>query len=274
MRDHSTLCAAVAAHGHVVRVVVLSVQGSAPRETGAAMLVWQGGQSGTIGGGALEWQAAARARGLHGTLVERLALGPNLGQCCGGAVTLGYEAFTRETLPAPGPYLRRLEGDKPAPQGDFTWKDGWLYEAPADLQPLVIYGAGHVGLALQDVLTGLPLAVTLADTRIAALPDPITAMAQADNSAWHVILTHDHAQDLELCHRLLQRPFGWAGLIGSASKWARFQGRLRALGHGDAEIARIICPIGEPGLGKSPKTIAIGVARALLLTLSKERGAM
>ncbi|MEL6235105.1 MAG: XdhC family protein, partial [Pseudomonadota bacterium] len=80
---------AVARHGVVVRVVVTGVVGSAPREAGAAMLVWARGQSGTIGGGALEWEAAARARDLlAGSLwaraERRLPLGPGLGQCCGG----------------------------------------------------------------------------------------------------------------------------------------------------------------------------------------------
>ncbi|MBQ0748643.1 MAG: XdhC family protein, partial [Roseovarius sp.] len=80
----------------------------------------------------------------------------------------------------------------------------------------------------------------------------------------HVIVTHDHALDLELCHQLLQRPFASAGLIGSATKWARFRQRLAALGHTDAQISRISCPIGDPNLGKHPQAIALGVAAALL----------
>ncbi|MEY8840160.1 XdhC family protein, partial [Cribrihabitans sp. XS_ASV171] len=60
--DRDALRAAVAAHGRVSRVVVAAVRGSSPREVGAAMLVWGDGQSGTIGGGALEYEAARRAR--------------------------------------------------------------------------------------------------------------------------------------------------------------------------------------------------------------------
>jgi len=55
------------------------------------MLVWHGGQSGTIGGGALELEAAEMA--LRGASVRRVPLGPSLGQCCGGAVTLVTEVF-------------------------------------------------------------------------------------------------------------------------------------------------------------------------------------
>ncbi|MGB3147717.1 MAG: XdhC family protein, partial [Paracoccaceae bacterium] len=54
------------------------------------------------------------------------------------------------------------------------------------------------------------------------------------------------------------------GLIGSASKWARFRGRLAALGHRPDRISQIQCPIGDPALGKRPQAIAIGIAAAML----------
>ena len=109
MFDLSGLVAALQAYGRVARVVIASVEGSSPREVGASMLVFADGQSGTIGGGALEFEAAARARamlalspggerGPDAPRVERIALGPSLGQCCGGAVVLWTEVF--ETVPA------------------------------------------------------------------------------------------------------------------------------------------------------------------------------
>jgi xanthine dehydrogenase accessory factor len=81
---------AIAAHGAVTRVVIADIKGSSPREIGASMLLWPGGQSGSIGGGALEYQASQAPRpGLR-----RYPLGPELGQCCGGHVTLVTEHFT------------------------------------------------------------------------------------------------------------------------------------------------------------------------------------
>ena len=79
------------------------------------------------------------------------------------------------------------------------------------------------------------------------------------------MLTYSHALDLELCHRLLTHGFARAGLIGSATKWARFRARLAALGHPPYAIARIDCPIGNPALGKHPQAIAIGVAAAFVM---------
>jgi xanthine dehydrogenase accessory factor len=89
--DLAALAEALARHGRVARVVIAAHDGSSPREVGASMLVWAEDQSGTIGGGALEFEAAGQARALlvvGGRVVARVALGPSLGQCCGGAVTL------------------------------------------------------------------------------------------------------------------------------------------------------------------------------------------
>lgn len=297
MLDRAELAAAVAAHGSVVRVVIAAHQGSSPREAGASMLVWPGGQSGTIGGGALEWQAATTARAMAGAVrVERLPLGPALGQCCGGAVTLVYEridAATLATIPDSGLWARRIEGEAEMPlavaralraargQGlaGLVWKGGWLAEPVTRAsRPLWVWGAGHVGRALVAVLAPLPdLALTWVDTdpsRFPATippgvtarphPDPAALAATAPAEAEHLILTYSHALDLALCHALLTRGFAACGLIGSASKWARFRSRLAALGHAPEAIARIRCPIGDPAFGKHPQQIAISVAAELL----------
>jgi xanthine dehydrogenase accessory factor len=96
------------------------------------------------------------------------------------------------------------------------------------------------------------------------VPDPGLAVALAPKDAEHLILTYSHALDLDLCHRLLTHGFSACGLIGSATKWARFRSRLAALGHSAPAIDRIDCPIGNPSLGKHPQAIAIGVASAFL----------
>ncbi|SNR25476.1 xanthine dehydrogenase accessory protein XdhC [Puniceibacterium sediminis] len=296
--DLAALDAAVKRHGTVARVVIAAVAGSSPREVGAAMLVWDSGQSGTIGGGALEYQAAARA--LSHTGISRHALGPELGQCCGGAVTLLCEHFDAKSLAAlrdqpviargPGtPPLAvqrlidraRARGEAPKPQ----LLQGWMIEpllVPAT--HLWIWGAGHVGRALVDVLHPMPdLAITWVDTGperfpatvppgVTTLPaaDPTRAVPLAPRGARHLILTYSHELDLALCHALLSHGFDFAGLIGSDTKWARFRSRLRNLGHTDAQIARICCPIGQKQLGKHPQAIAVGVA-AQILDTQKDR---
>lgn len=297
--DLQELQQAVAAHGRVSRVVIAALRGSSPREVGAAMLVWDSGQSGTIGGGALEYEAAAAARRQAETpVVSTHALGPDLGQCCGGAVTLLCETFTAADLaPLQGEIfarpvsatadlleplaLRRLlararsQGQRPATQ----LIEGWMVEPMHQPQTdLWIWGAGHVGRALVDVLSPLPdLAITWVDTAPERFPentpadlrklpaaDPVLLLRHAPEKAQHLILTYSHELDLALCNGLLSQGFSFAGLIGSATKWARFRSRLAALGHSPIEINRITCPIGDPALGKHPQMIAVGVAADLL----------
>ncbi|MCG7629106.1 xanthine dehydrogenase accessory protein XdhC [Epibacterium sp. MM17-32] len=294
--DVDALRAAVAAHDRVIRVVVAEVKGSAPREVGAAMLVWSGGQSGTIGGGALEFEAAEAAR--HLDVPRRLSthsLGPDLGQCCGGSVTLLNEVYAQEDLerlqgdviarpvrPEPQPLAvtrilnsARAQGQRPKPQ----LIAGWMVEPVARAtQPLWIWGAGHVGRALVGMLAPLPdFDITWVDVLRSKYPDEIPAdvtalparepdrlVPHAPSDAHHLILTYSHQLDLALCHRLLGHGFGFAGVIGSKTKWARFRNRLAALGHGPEQIARLTCPIGLPELGKHPQAIAIGVAAELM----------
>lgn len=239
-----------------IRISVVATRGSAPRGAGTQMRVWADRTEGTIGGGALEWAAMGIARDMledgSATAERTMPLGPELGQCCGGAVTL-------------------------------RWDRSEISEVLKT--PLWIWGAGHVGRALASTLAPLPdVAVTWIDTHADRFPgtipdgaERVTAVApqhlvqHAPQGAWHLVVTHSHQLDLDICHGLLSRGFAFCGLIGSDTKWARFRSRLRQLGHQDAVISRITCPIGDPRLGKDPQAIAVGVAAGLLSDLRTQR---
>jgi xanthine dehydrogenase accessory factor len=297
MFDLGALREAIALYGPVARVVIAAVAGSSPREVGAAMLVWPQGQSGTIGGGALEYQAAQGARDMlargQRQRITREALGPKLGQCCGGTVTLLTEVFDAGNLPDADIFVRAVDGSamplavgrmlaaargqglRPAP----ALTQGWMVEPIAQpSRQIWVWGAGHVGRALVAVLAPLPdLAITWVDVAVDRFPAEIPAgvtmlpaaapealMPHAPADAEHLILTYSHALDLALCHAALLRGFARCGLIGSQTKWARFRKRLAALGHSPLAIDAIACPIGDPRLGKHPQAIAIGVATQVL----------
>lgn len=213
------------------------------------MRVFAEHQEGTIGGGALEWEATALARqmlrGDQSRMQRVMPLGPDLGQCCGGTVTLEF-----------------LRGEM---------AEG--HSAP----PLWIWGAGHVGRAIARVMAPFgDREITVVETTVARMPDlpdgvtplvaadPLRVVGLAPTHADHLILTYSHEIDLALCDAVLRQPFGSVGLIGSATKWGRFRRRLHAMGHADAQIARIACPIGDPSLGKHPQAIALGVATAMV----------
>jgi xanthine dehydrogenase accessory factor len=155
--------------------------------------------------------------------------------------------------------------------------------------PLWVFGAGHVGQALVRIFLGLPVSLTWLDTRVELLPadlpqhvrvergDAVASVAGAPPGARYLVLTHSHALDYALCRAILARgDFGWAGLIGSKSKAARFRARLARDGLGAGSIARLVCPIGVPGIaGKSPAAIAVAVAAQILqdLDASADAGA-
>ena len=292
--DPDQIAAAIATHGSVVRILITRTAGSVPRAAGTSMLVWDTGQAGTIGGGALEHRATLTARQMTAggpPQLRTIPLGPDMGQCCGGSVSLVWERFAAGHLPGfarplrpgtatPDRLPRLLAGAAP------VVLDGWLIEAPLlPRRPVWIYGAGHVGQALVGVLAPLPdLTITWVDTDANRFPahnhdltqliaaDPAAVVCYAPAQADHLILTYSHALDLGLCHALLGHKSGSIGLIGSATKWARFKSRLTALGHGPAQISRIACPIGDPALGKHPQAIALGVATALLRSQGVQAG--
>jgi len=249
-----------------VLVTVQASRGSVPREAGTWMAVFANGFLGTIGGGHLEFQAIDHARcGLNGsqcTPLVRYALGPTLGQCCGGEVHVQFEPVSVADLDA---LQLRLQ--------------------PART-PLVLFGGGHVGHALVQVLRTLPLHITWVDSRDEIFPvhlpehvvcehsDPVQAAVRALAPGSRVlIMSFSHAEDLEVVASCLLRqrlladlPF--IGLIGSQTKWATFRHRLEARGFTPQELAQVTCPIGIPGIrGKAPEVIAVAVAAQILLTL-------
>ncbi len=217
----------------------------------------------TIGGGHLEFQAIHEARALlekeDNTRTTRYALGPALGQCCGGVVHLKFERISAADAPALQQRLR------------------------ANAQPLALFGGGHVGHALVNVLSTLPYNVQWVDSRDEIFPtqlppnvvcehsDPVhAAVADLPSGVSVLIMSFSHAEDLDVVAACLQRQrlhsdLKFVGLIGSQTKWATFRHRLETKGFTAQELAFVTCPIGVSGIaGKEPEVIAVSVAAQLL----------
>lgn len=324
----SVFLAARQAGGPTVLVTVVAVEGSAPRGPGSKMLVMPKGIAGSIGGGELEYRAIRQARDLMADDVasprlDRVSLGPQLGQCCGGVAELLYEPLSDsdaawldkavalgpedtalrvvmvdaeaggkwligpggvEPDDLPAPFEQRLQ-DLLAGKGatsviELADDSHLIADALAERrQPLFLFGAGHVGQAIVAALAGLPFRVTWVDSRADAFPadtpenvaidiaePPRFAVARAPAEAFYLVMTHSHDLDLEVCEAVLRRgDSGYLGLIGSATKRARFLKRLAAKGLPDECLAQLTCPIGLPGIaGKEPAVIAAAVAADLL----------
>ena len=275
-----------------VVVSIASTQGSVPREAGTWMAVFANQIVGTVGGGHVEFEAIAEARALlNGSdtsspsfprrrestaeaYEKRYVLGPSLGQCCGGVMTLHYEKYS--TL-----------GNKYAGYSQKMPLNSTFISIPAPKrQNVALFGGGHVGKAIVHILSTLPMQVMWIDSRDeifpAALPqnvvcehsDPVQAAVNdlsVISAGSHVlIMSFSHAEDLDIVAACLLRqreradlPF--IGLIGSKTKWATFRHRLQDRGFLAAELAHITCPIGVDGVkGKEPEVIAVSVAAQLL----------
>jgi xanthine dehydrogenase accessory factor len=268
-----------------VFITIDRFEGSSPREVGAWMLVLADEVLGTVGGGNLEFQAiahgrdvlaahvrnhqASRSSDLSGDVsgeVRRYPLGPSLGQCCGGVVHLKFSAIgTEDAIKREASYahIQKARG--------------------LNAMQITLFGGGHVGKALVNLLGSLPCAVQWIDSRDEIFPTDIPGNVQCEHSApvhasvqhmptgSHVlIMSFSHAEDLDVVAACLTRlrahndlPF--IGLIGSKTKWATFRHRLEERGFSAAEIAHITCPIGIDGVpGKEPEVIAVSVAAQLL----------
>ncbi len=287
-------------------VTVLATEGSAPRGAGTRMVVSDTASFDTIGGGALEHRAIEQARAIlahppGSWRVQNYPLGPLLGQCCGGRVRLLIERVDPTALdwidavesgttlttelhpthiarrPDPMAVVQPLSARGERPGAGACWS-----ERPGQWQrPLYLFGAGHVGQAMARRIDGLPLRLAWFDSRetMADLPGvTIVAedrlpdcIAEAPEEAAILILTHDHGLDYALTRAALMRPpLAFVGLIGSATKRARFLARLTREAVPDEARARLTCPIGLPTIaGKEPDVIALS-ALAQLLTLGHD----
>ncbi len=268
-----------------ILIAVRGARGSVPREDGTWMWVSADNSFGTIGGGHLEFQAMANARGFlakiaagdhfledhnpSGEIVEHFALGPNLGQCCGGALDLVYCVYSTERLALLGMARSRFF--------------------------LQLYGAGHVGQAIIQALAPIHCTVQWIDERsefeklintannnsikqICGLGsarcivericvDAVQAEVKlAPPQAFYLVMTHSHALDLEIVEQIFKRQdFAYLGLIGSKTKRARFERQLSDRMVARSQLSRLTCPIGISGIsGKEPEIIAASVVAQLL----------
>jgi xanthine dehydrogenase accessory factor len=290
MKTWPAILAALERDGAAALISVVSVDGSAPREEGARIVLTRQGFHGTIGGGALEWRALAEAQARldrgRSVATKNYALGPELGQCCGGRVKLLSEVFDRTQIGGVRILAEREE------QGAFsvhtevrsdhvlrTFTEPFTETFGETHRPLYLFGAGHVGRALILTLAPLPFAIRWIDPRPGAFPsavpgnvtamnpsDPLVELDTAPQGSFALVMTHSHALDLAIVEKALRdERFSFVGVIGSASKRARFVRRLREGGVSEDRIADLACPIGIGGIAaKAPAAIAVSAAAQLI----------
>ena len=272
-RTTESLEAFLDAMDRIALVEVARAKGSTPREAGACMLVSRSAIHGTIGGGQLEFMAIDQARQMltdmrapHEFMLD-VPLGPEIGQCCGGRV----EVLIR--LMNEGLRAELLEAAK---------------SEEARMPHVYIFGGGHVGLALANALSLLPVKATVVETRaeaaegmpegvetrLTSVPEEMVRSAPAGSA--FVVLTHDHALDFLIVAEALKRQdAAYVGMIGSKTKKATFRSwYLKSAGGSDADFLRLVSPIGgEAVKDKRPAVIAALAAAEIMTALATHSAA-
>ncbi|WP_339670925.1 xanthine dehydrogenase accessory protein XdhC [Dasania marina] len=246
-----------------VLITVVGARGSTPRNSGTKMVVSENDSFCTIGGGHLEYQAIATAQKLlRESLTEQKAqqkiehfpLGAKLGQCCGGSATLLFESFIGAEL------------------------------------NIMLFGAGHVGKSLAGILAQLPCKLYWVDGRekeflrgmteklpsnvIKVINDcPADEVAKMPANSYYIVMTHNHPLDFDITETILKRGDArYVGLIGSDTKWQRFQMRFQHRQHDQAFYAPVKCPAGLSNVpGKLPVEVAVSIAGEIIASYQQQK---
>jgi xanthine dehydrogenase accessory factor len=227
-----------------VLVTILGTAGSTPRANGTKMVITKNDIYDTIGGGHLEFKAIEKARQLLAGNkavqdIENFPLAAKLGQCCGGSVAVLFEMMMVER------------------------------------QSIQVHGAGHVGHALVQILSQLPLQIQWVDSREGLFPEhtpanvtcvvepyPEDAVKDASENTIFIVLTHNHQLDFTLTEKVISRgDAAFLGVIGSETKAKRFRMRLEHKGFSEQQVSQMISPVGLPEIGgKLPMEVAVSIA--------------
>mgnify|MGYP003321965399 FL=1 len=290
-----------------VLAMVTRERGSTPRDSGSWILVSDNAVVGTIGGGEFERamteaaRAMLRQEGSWRRAFLETTLGPDMRQCCGGAMQILLQPID----PSSPEWLRAINNalehqssarlffsedaldESPqlisGPENRRSSKNsarGFSLELKDNWPRVALFGAGHVGRAVCTIGSQLPMSITVFDERAdqcALIPkaknvcfdarfDPLSGAASLRGFAAALIMTHSHTLDFELCEILLKNPeLAYLGLIGSESKSVRFKKRLTQAGLATDALSRLISPIGKGGPpGKEPGVIALSVLSEMM----------
>ncbi len=292
-------------------LLVLESEGSSPGRQGFKMAVAADGAIlGTIGGGIMEHKLVEKAR----AMLEQTPAGVTTmrqyhdkqhsaeqsGMICSGSQLICFIPLHSEHLSligqiaghSAGPCLYvdaaglRLESAQPDKPGGYYIKDNvWEYREILHYQPVVhIFGGGHVGLALSEVLHFLGFYIKIYDDRegLNTLKQnrfahekhiiPYTGLAETLQSTpgdYAVIMTIGYRQDKLIFRQLLAREWFYLGMLGSRQKLQTLREELAAEGLDPASWDRVFAPIGVPVFSKTAREIAVSIAAEMIREKNK-----
>jgi xanthine dehydrogenase accessory factor len=235
--------------GRKCAMILLEVnEGSTPGVTGSIMAVdGEGGRTGTIGGGNLEFQVVARAlegmkEGKHFGFEYSLVEKGELKMVCGGDVK-GFVKY---------------------------------FNPPSNL---VIFGAGHVGEKLAEVAKPLGFNIYVADDReefselpayadikeyISLKPSEAKVRIPFGENTYIVVATRGHILDQEAYRACLGEKYAYLGGLGSRKKALETLSLLKESGFSEDSLKDIHLPIGLDISNGTPGEIAVAILAEIL----------
>ena len=307
----TTLLYEMEKHHDTVLCTIIADSGSTPRGMGAQMLVGEKGLlCGTIGGGAVEGGAIRLGQKLlqeRRSTVHEYKLHHNdtedIGMVCGGDVTvqlqfiaaddaawqtLAGEVLHRIALRQPGWLALALDGGTPALRDDAETDSGY-FALPLPIgERAILFGAGHCSLALCPLLTTVGFRVTVVDDRpelvtrerfpaadavVCCDLDRLADAVPVGGEDYVVVMTNGHSHDFAVQEQVLRGQYAYIGVIGSRTKTASVNQRLREAGISESAIASVHTPIGTAIKAVTPEEIAVSIAGEMICVRATRREA-
>lgn len=305
----TTLLYEMEKHHDTVLCTIIADSGSTPRGMGAQMLVGEKGLlCGTIGGGAVEGQSIELGKNLlqeRCSTVHEYKLHHNdtedIGMVCGGDVTvhlqfiaaddavwnaLAGDVLHRIALRQPGWLVLALDDGTPALRDDAV-TDSARVALPLPIgERAILFGAGHCSLALCPLLTTVGFRVTVVDDRpelvtkerfptadavVCCDLDHLADTVPVGGEDYVVVMTNGHSHDFAVQEQVLRGQYAYIGVIGSRSKTASVNARLRAAGIREEAIATVHTPIGTAIKAVTPEEIAVSIAGEMICVRATRR---
>ncbi|HUX37506.1 MAG TPA: XdhC family protein [Rectinemataceae bacterium] len=281
----SALTAELRAGRRAAMVTVVGTKGSAPRHVGASMLLLEDGSlRGTVGGGAGEGEAIAAARrcleGAAPCVIEVDKLGSDVAGpegICGGVSSMLVEAV--DAFSALGAAVLAVSRGQAAELLHRLPEGGDFHDLIAEEERLLIFGGGHVGLALARLARDLDFSVIVCDERAEfadsrRFPEGVASRCgtyeelvpglEVGPADWAVVMTPGHDRDLVCVRLLLSAAPRYLGFIGSARKTRLILEALKAEGNEPSLVEAIRAPIGISIGAETPAEIAISILAELV----------
>ncbi|MBQ0038313.1 MAG: xanthine dehydrogenase accessory protein XdhC [Clostridiales bacterium] len=177
---------------------------------------------------------------------------------------------------------------------DCLLRDGFVLQSNDYSIPLpvgeraILFGAGHCSQALAPLLKTVGFRVTVFDDRAALANDEAFPTAEqvvvgdfrniSDSLTlqpedYVVVMTSGHSHDFEVQRQILRQKLAYVGVIGSRSKTAVVNEKLRQTGISEDAIACVHTPVGTAIKAVTPEEIAVSIAGEMIYVRACRREA-